>query len=137
MINFLSSTEFYLVRDLIRKNDICRSHGNRTDAAPVHTREETQEDSSACCELYSQVDCRYLPLNGKWLANAGFINGLPVKIRVMKDCIVITPQHTRKLWGCLEGMSVVNVNKKKVSQWLKTFPAALNDLCDVPVIKRG
>jgi len=55
----------------------------------------------------------------------------------MKDCIVITPQHTRELWGCLEGMSVVNINKKKVAQWLKTFPGALNDLGDLPVINRG
>lgn len=38
--------------------------------------------------------------------------------------------------GCLEGMSVVNINKQKVAQWLKTFPGALNDLGDVPVIKR-
>ena len=43
------------------------------------------------------------------------------KIRAMKDCIVITPQHTRELWGCLEGMSVVNINKQKVAQWLKHF----------------
>ena len=106
-----------------------------TDAAPIHPRAETQEGSSACCELYS----RYLPLSGKWLANAGFINGMLVKIRVMKDCIVITPQHTRELCGCLEGMNVVNINKKKVAQLLKTFPGALNDLGDlgdVPVIKR-
>lgn len=103
-------------------------HGNRTDAAPVHPRVET--------ELYSRVDCRYLPLSGKWLANAGFINGMLVKIRVMKDCIVITPQHTRELWGYLEGMSVVNINKKKVAQWLKAFTGALNDLGDGPVIKR-
>lgn len=55
----------------------------------------------------------------------------------MKDCIVITPQHTRELWGCPEGMSVVNINKQKVAQWLKTFPGALNDTGDMPVIKRG
>lgn len=67
---------------------------------------------------------------------AGFINGMPVKIRAMKDCIVITPQHTRELWGCLEGMSVVNINKQKVAQWLKTFPGALNDTGDIPVVKR-
>ncbi|HDC4524145.1 hypothetical protein CAL36_20035 [Enterobacter kobei] len=92
---------------------------------------------TACCELYSRVDCRYLPLSGKWLTNTGFINGMPVKIWVMKDCIVITPQHTRELWGCLEGMSVVNINKKKVAQWLKTFPGALNDTGDLPVYRRG
>ena len=34
-------------------------------------------------------------------------------------------------------MNVVNINKKKVAQWLKTFPGTLNDLGDVPVIKRG
>lgn len=27
--------------DLIRKNDIRRLHGNRTDAAPIHSRTET------------------------------------------------------------------------------------------------
>ena len=64
---------------------------------------------------------------------------LPHRILVFPDDdgIVITPQHTRELWGCLEGMSVVNINKKKVSQWLKTFTGAMNDLDDVPVIKRG
>lgn len=49
---------------------------------------------------------------------------------------MITPQHTRELWGCLEGMSVVNINKKKVAQWLKTFPGALNDTGDLPVYRR-
>ncbi|KJM74315.1 hypothetical protein SS45_13860 [Enterobacter hormaechei subsp. steigerwaltii] len=80
---------------------------------------------------------KYLLLGGEWLTRAGFINGMPVKIRAMKDCIVITPQHTRELWGCLEGMSVVNINKQKVAQWLKTFPGALNDTGDIPVIKRN
>ncbi|RDK14225.1 hypothetical protein CEJ32_12435 [Enterobacter sp. 9-2] len=49
---------------------------------------------------------------------------------------IITPQHTRELWGYLEGMSVVNIHKQKVVKWLKTFPGALNDLGDVPIIKR-
>ncbi|HHE1767506.1 TPA: SymE family type I addiction module toxin [Salmonella enterica subsp. enterica serovar Strathcona] len=31
------------------------------------------------------------------MPQAGFINEIPVKIRVMKDCIVITPQNTREL----------------------------------------
>lgn len=34
-------------------------------------------------------------------------------------------------------MSVAYINKQKVAQWLKTFPGALNDLGDVPVMKRG
>lgn len=122
--------------ELLRNNHRSRLHSKRTEEASIHPRAASVQDSSACCELYSRVDHHYLPLSGEWLPNAGFINGMPVKIRVMKDCIVITPQHTRELWGCLEGMSVVNINKQKVSQWLKTFPGALNDLGDEPVIKR-
>lgn len=34
-------------------------------------------------------------------------------------------------------MSVVNINKQKVAQWLKTFPGALNDTGDIPVVKRN
>ena len=111
-------------RELVRKNS-------------VHPRAETPQDSAACCELYARIDMKYLLLGGDWLTRAGFINGMPVKIRAMKDCIVITPQHTRELWGCLEGMSVVNINKQKVAQWLKTFPGALNDTGDIPVVKRN
>lgn len=62
---------------------------------------------------------------------------MPVKIRVMKDCIVITPQNTRELWGCIEGMSVACINQRKVKAWLKTFPGALNDTGDIPLIKRS
>jgi len=122
--------------DLIRKNSIRRLHGYPLNAAPVHPRAETPEESSACCELYSRVGDEYIPLGGSWLTRAGFIAGMPVKIRVMKDCIVITPQHSRELWGCLEGMSVANINKQKVAKWLKTFPGALNNTGDIPVIKR-
>ena len=57
-------------------------------------------------EFYSYVDCRSLRLHGEWMTLAGFINGMPVKVRVMRDCIVITPQHTRELFGCIERMSV-------------------------------
>ncbi|EEK7631367.1 hypothetical protein UL18_22870 [Salmonella enterica subsp. enterica serovar Newport] len=51
--------------------------------------------------------------------------------------IVISTQNTRELWGYTEGLSVMRINKKKVTQWLKTFPGALNDTGDVPVIKHG
>jgi toxic protein SymE len=43
-----------------------------------------------------------------------------VKIRVMKDCIVI-PQSTRELWGCAEGLSVVHFNKKKMPSRSRVF----------------
>ncbi|EEP1076147.1 type I toxin-antitoxin system SymE family toxin, partial [Salmonella enterica] len=73
----------------------------------------------AHCEFYSRVDFRSLRLHGEWMARAGFIDGMPVKIRVMRDCIIITPQHTRELFGCIEGMSVTYINQKKVKAWLK------------------
>nr|WP_230319625.1 SymE family type I addiction module toxin [Salmonella enterica] len=89
------------------------------------------------CEFYSRVEGRTVRVYGEWMSQAGFINGMPVKIRVMKDCIVITPQNTRELWGCIEGMSVTYINHRKVKTWLKDFPGALNDTGDIPVIKRG
>ena len=76
-------------------------------------------------------------LRGEWVAQAGFVGGMPLKIRVMPDCIVITAQNTRELYGCAEGLSVVRVNKQKMNQWLKAFPGALNDTGDLPVYKRG
>lgn len=49
------------------------------------------------CEFYTSVNSRSLSLYGEWMPQAGFTAGMPVKIRVMKDCIVITPQNTREL----------------------------------------
>ncbi|QJF19945.1 type I toxin-antitoxin system SymE family toxin [Phytobacter diazotrophicus] len=80
---------------------------------------------------------RAVPLQGVWLTEAGFTDGMPIKIRVMPDCIVITTQNTRELWGCAEGLSVVGVNRPKMIQWLEGFPGALNDTGDMPMIKRG
>ncbi len=61
---------------------------------------------------------------------------MPIKIRVTPDCIIITAQNTRELYGCVEGLSVTHINRKKVAQWLKEFPGALNDTGDLPVYKR-
>ncbi|WP_348250768.1 SymE family type I addiction module toxin, partial [Salmonella enterica] len=63
---------------------------------------------------------------GEWKPQAGFINGMPVKVLVMRDCIVITPHHTHGLFGCIERMGVTFINQKKMNAWLKTFPEALN-----------
>jgi len=76
-------------------------------------------------------------LRGEWISQAGFTPGMPVKMRVMPDCIVITTQNTRELWGCAEGLSVAGINRPKILQWLEGFPGAINDTGDLPVIKRG
>ena len=62
---------------------------------------------------------------------------MPIKIRVMPDCIVITTQNTRELYACAEGLSVAYVNRQKMKEWLEGFPGALNDTGDLPVYKRG
>jgi toxic protein SymE len=64
----------------------------------------------------------YIPLQGDWLSQAGFTPGMPVKIRVMPDCIVITAQNSRELFGCAEGLSAAHFSKKKMDLWIKTFP---------------
>lgn len=34
-------------------------------------------------------------------------------------------------------MGVTYINQRNVKAWLKDFPGALNDIGDIPVIKRG
>ena len=79
------------------------------------------------CEFHSNAPHHRLFLRGEWLEQAGFIHGMPLKIRVMPDCIVITTQDTRELWGCIEGLSVVPINRRKVAQWLKAFPGGVTE----------
>jgi toxic protein SymE len=54
------------------------------------------------------MDRDYLPLNGKVVVECSFIDGMPVKIRVMKDCIVLR-HNIHASYGMSEGMSVVNI----------------------------
>lgn len=51
--------------------------------------------------------------------------------------LIYFPQYTRARWGCIDGMSVIHLNQRKVKTWLKTFPSALNDSSDIPAIKRS
>lgn len=122
--------------EVTRKTSARRLHGKAPDAAAIHPRADTPETSAACCELHSRIRQSYIPLQGEWLKRAGFFDGMPVKIRVMPDCIVITPQNTRELWGCLEGLSIIDINQRKVASWLKTFPYPLNDTGNIPAIRR-
>ncbi|EPI4979414.1 TPA: SymE family type I addiction module toxin [Raoultella planticola] len=41
-------------------------------------------------EFYDRMWHDYIPLQGDWLSQAGFTPGMPIKIRVMPDCVVIT-----------------------------------------------
>lgn len=118
------------IREQVRKKSVRALHGEQTHSGRVHPRDEA---GSACCELYTRMERNFLPLSGEWLSRAGFTYGYAVKIRVMPDCIVITPQHTRELWGCVEGLSISHINKLKVKTWLETFPGSLNDTGDLPV----
>lgn len=89
------------------------------------------------CEYYSIVGEHMIRMHGEWMPQAGFTEGTPLKIRVMKDSIVIIAQNTNELWGCIEGMSGTGVNKQKARAWLKAFPGALHDVGNIPAIKRG
>lgn len=105
----------------------CKSEPRTTEIAqPTHR-----------CEFHSSAMHHGLFLRGEWLEQAGFLQGMPIEIRVMPDCIVITTQDTRELWGCIEGLSVVPINRRKVAQWLKEFPGAIHNTCDVPKFKRN
>ncbi|EQA1622037.1 SymE family type I addiction module toxin [Enterobacter asburiae] len=42
------------------------------------------------------------------MPHAGLAYGLAIKIRVNPDCMVIPPQNTRELWGCLEELRAVH-----------------------------
>ncbi|WP_237656676.1 type I toxin-antitoxin system SymE family toxin [Cronobacter turicensis] len=52
-------------------------------------------------------------LHSAWIVLAGFADGMPIKILVMPDNIVI-PQNTRELHGCAEELSVAYVNRQKI-----------------------
>lgn len=113
--------------ELVRKKSAKRSQRKSATAT---------SQPLARTEFYDRMRHDYMPLQGDWLSLAGFTPGMPVKIRVMPDCIVITTQNTRELWGCAEGLSAVDFSQKKMNLWIKAFPGALNDTGDLPVIRR-
>ena len=108
-------------------DNTCKSELRATEAPQPTTR----------CEYYSRSSRNAIFLRGEWIAQAGFRDGMPIKIRVMPDCIVITTQNTRELYGCAERLSVAYVNRQKMKLWLEGFPGVLNDTGDLPVYKRG
>lgn len=99
-----------------------------------HATEVTQPITR--CEFHSRAVHHAIFLRGEWIEQAGFVDGMPLKIRVMTGCIVITTQDTRELWVCVEGLSVVPINRKKVAQWLTEFPGAMHSTSDAPKFKR-
>ena len=113
--------------ELVRKKSAKRSQRKSTTAT---------SQPLARTEFYDRMRHDYIPLQGDWLPLAGFTPGMPIKIRVMPDCIVITTQNTRELWGCAEGLSAVDFSQKKMNLWIKAFPGSLNDTGDIPDIRR-
>ncbi|MFP9228582.1 hypothetical protein A0E43_08465 [Pectobacterium cacticida] len=69
-------------------------------------------------------------LAGHWLKEAGFSTGLPLKLRIMPGCIVITVQDLRELWRCLEGLSREPSDERAAADWLNSFPGGL-DLTEI------
>ncbi|MBW7982757.1 SymE family type I addiction module toxin [Enterobacillus tribolii] len=76
-------------------------------------------------ERYGEVDYDGILLDGTWLAEAGFPAGMPIKVRIMPDCIVITAQNLRELWGCLSGLSDNEWSPEQSARWLADFPGKL------------
>ncbi|WP_100059687.1 SymE family type I addiction module toxin [Lonsdalea iberica] len=65
-------------------------------------------------------------ISGKWLQEAGFGTGQPLKLSVMPGCIVITVQDIRELWRCLEGLSREPFDERAAADWLNRFPGGLD-----------
>ncbi|MER2475016.1 SymE family type I addiction module toxin [Photorhabdus laumondii] len=76
-------------------------------------------------ERFGKAATNSISLKGKWLQEAGFTPGMPLKIRVMPDCIVITAQNTLELWQCLEGLSIEPFNPSAAVDWIKYYPGGL------------
>ncbi|AWH87801.1 SymE family type I addiction module toxin [Limnobaculum parvum] len=76
-------------------------------------------------ERYIRVNRNGVSLQGRWLAEAGFTHGMPLKVRVMPDCIVLTVQNTRELWSCLEGLSIQPFDANAALNWLNGYPGGL------------
>ncbi|WP_052210218.1 SymE family type I addiction module toxin [Dickeya fangzhongdai] len=60
-----------------------------------------------------------------WLTEAGVTDGMPLKIRIMPGCMVITAQNTRELWHCLEGLSIEPFDPDAATNWVKHYPGGL------------
>jgi len=89
------------------------------------TRDHKAISQISQAERYDRARFQAINLKGQWLTEAGFSEGMPLKIRVMPDYIVITAQNSRELWGCLEGLSIEPFDADTASDWLNTYPGGL------------
>ncbi|ACT06771.1 SymE family type I addiction module toxin [Dickeya dianthicola] len=76
-------------------------------------------------ERYERARFQAVSLQGAWLTEAGFTDGMPLKIRVMPGCMVITAQNTRELWHCLEGLSIEPFDPDAAANWIRHYPGGL------------
>ncbi|MFP1853867.1 SymE family type I addiction module toxin [Lonsdalea quercina] len=71
-------------------------------------------------------DTPAINIAGQWLKDAGFTTGLPLKLRVMPGCLVITAQDIRELWFMLPGLSKAPFDERAAAEWLGAFPGGLD-----------
>ncbi|WP_422699790.1 SymE family type I addiction module toxin [Dickeya fangzhongdai] len=76
-------------------------------------------------ERYARAGFQGISSQGAWLTEAGFTDGMSLKIRVMPGCMVITAQNTRKLWHCLEGLSIEPFDPDAAANWIRHYPGGL------------
>jgi len=50
---------------------------------------------------------------------------MPLKIRVMPSCLVISAQNIMELWHCLEGLSIDPFDEAAAAHWIKNYPGGL------------
>ncbi|MFP1740370.1 SymE family type I addiction module toxin [Lonsdalea quercina] len=103
--------------------------------ADAHSTPDTAVFKISQHERYQRVGYRpnkgntstpAINISGKWLTEAGFTTGQPLKLRVMPGCIVITVQDIRALWQDLHALSIAPFDENAVTHWLNRFPGGLN-----------
>lgn len=132
--------------------------------AEQHHKPKIVTPTTRCYTVGNVSDAKYQQVpavtpKGRWLKEMGFNTGVPLEVKVLPDCLILTVKQLspeleviqtlrqlcpkllepkqRELWGCVEGLSVVPINRKKVAQWLKEFAGAMHSTCAEPKFKRS
>lgn len=88
-------------------------------------RDDKAIRSISQAERFMRVNRNGIMLRGQWLEEAGFTHGMPLKIRVMPSCLVISAQNIMELWHCLEGLSIDPFDEEAAAYWIRDYPGGL------------